>query len=37
MAPFASTASKPLRLAIVGFGAAAQAFVPAIEANPDFE
>lgn len=30
-------AERPLRLAIVGFGAAAQAFVPAIQANPQFE
>ena len=36
-APFASNASQPMRLAIVGFGAAAQAFVPAIQANPAFE
>lgn len=31
------SAERPLRLAIVGFGAAAQAFVPAIQANPQFE
>lgn len=30
-------AARPLRLAIVGFGAAAQAFVPAIQTNPQFE
>ncbi|MEN9995486.1 MAG: putative 4,5-dihydroxyphthalate dehydrogenase [Pseudomonadota bacterium] len=34
----AGTAStRPLRIAIVGFGAAAQAFVPAIKANSQFE
>lgn len=27
---------KPLHIAIVGFGAAAQAFIPAIQANPSF-
>ena len=36
-APFASNVPQPMRLAIVGFGAAAQAFVPAIQANPAFE
>ena len=28
---------KPLHIAIVGFGAAAQAFMPAIKANPSFQ
>ena len=37
IAPFASSASRPMRLAIVGFGAAAQAFVPALQANSAFD
>ena len=36
-APFASSASRPMRLAIVGFGTAAQAFVPALQANSAFD
>ena len=33
----ASSAVRPLRVAIIGFGAAAQAFVPAFKANSQFE
>ncbi len=36
-APRLQPDARPLRIAIVGFGAAAQAFVPAIQANPAFE